>query len=76
MIALDVKAAAIEQGCRGCERQLGARNHSTYLELEEGLRRLERWAGSMKELAAWPAEDTVYPASQRRFDIGWLIGYL
>ena len=65
VIAQDVKAEAIVQGCRGCERQLGERpNRSTYVELEEGLRRLERWGGALKGLGAWPAEDTVLYLSQ------------
>jgi hypothetical protein len=58
-----VKAAAVEQGFLDSERQIRT---SVYVELEEGLRRLERWAASTKMLEARPPEDTVYLSSQRR----------
>ncbi|KAE9365855.1 hypothetical protein N431DRAFT_495684 [Stipitochalara longipes BDJ] len=60
-----VKAAAVEQGFSDCEKQIGVSDPSTYLELEEGLRRLERWGCSRKGPITWPAEDTVYPDSRR-----------
>jgi hypothetical protein len=57
-----VKAAAVEQGFLDSERQIRT---SVYVELEEGLRRLERWAASTRRLEARPPEDMVYLSSQR-----------
>jgi len=73
MITQYVKAAAIEQGFSDCERQIGGPNRSTYVELEEGLRRLERWGRSKKGLTAWPPEDAVCLGSQHFTQIIWLI---
>ncbi|KAN0090489.1 hypothetical protein V8E51_019068 [Hyaloscypha variabilis] len=66
-----VKAAAVEQGFLDSERQIRT---SVYVELEEGLRRLERWAASTKMLEARPPEDTFSKFMMERYSLSIMPG--